>query len=213
MLFANDKSYLDDYRNANPDKVSADVGKLLDAEAKYTVDETVMDYMIEMYCGYYERYLEYVQREKLEVKEIVKEVTNPDGSKSSVKYVENIGIDEYARIYFTDEVAATFMTKAYHKDRAKQFLPYAALRGFEELIENEERTVTPRRELAEDEIESLSRTMSNICRGDRVAVTFYAVDTYFTARGTVSELDSVFRTITVGGRCVSFDDVYGIERC
>ena len=122
MLFANDKSYLDDYRNANPDKVSADVGKLLDAEAKYTVDETVMDYMIEMYCGYYERYLEYVQREKLEVKEIVKEVTNPDGSKSSVKYVENIGIDEYARIYFTDEVAATFMTKAYHDNSFDMFI-------------------------------------------------------------------------------------------
>jgi hypothetical protein len=122
MLFANDKSYLDDYRNANPDKVSADVGKLLDAEAKYTVDETVMDYMIEMYCGYYERYLEYVQSKKLEVKEIVKEVTNPDGSKSSVKYVENIGIDEYARIYFTDEVAATFMTKAYHDNSFDMFI-------------------------------------------------------------------------------------------
>ena len=104
------------------------------------------------------------------------------------------------------------MTGAYPKDRAKQFLPYAALRGFEELIEDEERIVHPRRELAEDEMEAISRTIGEICRGDRIAVTFYAVDTYFTARGIVSELDSVLRTLTVGGRCVSFDDVFSIER-
>ncbi len=122
ILFANDESYLDDYRKANPDKVSADVGKLLDAEAKYTVDEAVMDYMIEMYCGYYERYLDYVKHEQKEVKEIVKEITASDGSKRTVKYVENIGIDDYAAIYFTDDVAESFMTKAYHNNDLDMFI-------------------------------------------------------------------------------------------
>ncbi len=122
ILFANDKSYLDDYRKANPDKVSADVGKLLDAEAKYVVDEAVMDYLIEMYCGYYERYLDYVKREHKEVKEIAKEITDPDGSKRTVNYVENIGIDEYAAIYFTDDVAESFMTKAYHNNDLDMFI-------------------------------------------------------------------------------------------
>ena len=122
ILFANDKSYLDDYRKANPDKVSADVGKLLDAEAKYVVDEVVTDYLIEMYCGYYERYFDYVKREHKEAKEIVKEITASDGSKRTVKYVENIGIDEYAAIYFTDDVAESFMTKAYHNNDLDMFI-------------------------------------------------------------------------------------------
>ena len=122
ILFANDKSYLDDYRKANPDKVSADVGKLLDAEAKYVVDEVVTDYLIEMYCGYYESYLDYVKREHKEAKEIVKEITASDGSKRSVKYVENIGIDEYAAIYFTGDVAESFMTKAYHNNDLDMFI-------------------------------------------------------------------------------------------
>ncbi|MBQ8258001.1 MAG: hypothetical protein IJY97_00415 [Clostridia bacterium] len=122
ILFANDKSYLDDYRKANPDKVSADVGKLLDAEAKYVVDEVVTDYLIEMYCGYYESYLDYVKREHKEAKEIVKEITASDGSKRTVKYVENIGIDEYAAIYFTGDVAESFMTKAYHNNDLDMFI-------------------------------------------------------------------------------------------
>ena len=115
ILFATNKDYLDAYREENPENVNPEVLKLAAAEAKYIVDKTVMDYIIENYCGYYERYLKYVQRNNREVKEIVKETKAADGSKRTVKYVENImGVDDYARIYFTDDVAESFMTKAYH---------------------------------------------------------------------------------------------------
>lgn len=115
ILFATNKDYLDAYREENSEKINPEALKLTAAEAKYIVDETVMDYIIENYCGYYERYLDYVQHEKREVKEIVKETKASDGSKRIVKYVENImGVDDYARIYFTDDVAESFMTKAYH---------------------------------------------------------------------------------------------------
>ena len=123
ILFATDKNYLDDYREENPEKVRDDALKLTAAEAKYIVDETVMDYIIENYCGYYERYLKYVQRNNREVKEIVKETKASDGSKRTVKYVENIiGVDDYAWIYFTDDVAESFMTKAYHDNSLEMFI-------------------------------------------------------------------------------------------
>ncbi len=122
LLLSSSKTVLDDYRKANPEKVNPEVLKLTDAEAKDTVDEAVMDYMIEMYCGYYERYLDYVKHEQKEVKEIVKEITASDGSKRAVKYVENIGIDDYAVLYFTDDVAESFMTKAYHNNDLDMFI-------------------------------------------------------------------------------------------
>lgn len=122
LLLSSSKTVLDDYRKDYPEKVNPEVLKLTDAEAKYVVDEAVMDYLIEMYCGYYERYLDYVKREQKEIKEIVKEITASDGSKHTVKYVENIGIDEYAVIYFTDDVAESFMTKAYHSNDLDMFI-------------------------------------------------------------------------------------------
>ena len=122
LLLSSSKTVLDDYRKDYPEKVNPEVLKLTDAEAKYVVDEAVMDYLIEMYCGYYERYLDYVKREHKEVKEIAKEITDPDGSKSIVKYVEDRGIDEYAAIYFTDDVAESFMTKAYHNNDLDMFI-------------------------------------------------------------------------------------------
>ena len=125
ILFATDKSYLDYYREANPEKVNPDALKLAPAEAKYLVDETVMHYLIEYYCGYYERYLDYVRYEKREAKETVKEVTNPDGSKSIVKYVEDIGeigVYDYAEIFLTEDAAKSFMTKAYHNNDLDMFI-------------------------------------------------------------------------------------------
>ena len=122
LLLSSSKTVLDDYRKANPEKVNPEVLKLTDAEAKDTIDETVMDYMIEMYCGYYESYLDYVKHEQKEAKEIVKEITASDGSKRTVKYVENIGIDDYAAFYFTDDVAESFMTKAYHNNDLDMFI-------------------------------------------------------------------------------------------
>ena len=123
ILFATDKDYLDAYREENPEKINHEALKLTAAEAKYIVDETVMDYIIENYCGYYGRYLDYVQYKNLEVKEIVKETKAADGSKRTVKYVENImGVDDYARIYFTDDVAESFVTKAYHDNSLDMFL-------------------------------------------------------------------------------------------
>ncbi len=122
LLLSSSKTVLDDYRKTNPEKINPEVLKLTDAEAKDTVDETVMDCLIEMYCGYYERYLDYVKREQKEVKEFVKEITASDGSKRTVKYVENIGIDDFAAFYFTDDVAESFMTKAYHNNDLDMFI-------------------------------------------------------------------------------------------
>lgn len=125
ILFATDKHYLDHYRKANPEKVNPDVWKLATAEAKYTVDQTVMDYLFEIYCGYYERYLDYVQHEKREAKETVKEVTNSDGSKITVRYVEYveyIGMYDYAEFFLTEDAAKSFMTKAYHNNDLDMFI-------------------------------------------------------------------------------------------
>jgi len=125
ILFATNKDYLDAYREANPEKVNPDALKFTAAEAKYLVDLTVTDCLIDYYVGYYERYLEYVQRKKLEVNEIVKEVTNPNGSKSAVKYVEDIeyiGTDGYAGIFLTEEASESFMKKVYYNNDFDNFI-------------------------------------------------------------------------------------------
>ena len=51
------------------------------------------------------------------------------------------------------------MEKSSKADRARQFMPFSALRGFEELIREVEHTPTPRRELSEYEAEILGKKL------------------------------------------------------
>lgn len=98
-----------------------------------------------------------------------------------------------------------------HADRARQFMPFASLRGYYDYIREQERVREPRRELSEDGAEELSNVLGGISQGDMVRVVFYAKDHYETAEGLVSEFDPVFRSLRVVRRKIPFDDIYRAE--
>lgn len=98
-----------------------------------------------------------------------------------------------------------------HADRARQFMPFASLRGYYDYIREQERVKEPRRELSEDGAEELSAILGGISRGDMVRVVFYDNDHYETAEGVVSEFDPVFRSLRIVRRKIPFDDIYSLE--
>lgn len=97
-----------------------------------------------------------------------------------------------------------------HADRAKQFLPFAALTGLEDVLAARRSISEPRRELAEDEAAALSRKLGDIAKGDTVRVTYYHVDRYVACEGEVTSVDKVFRTIRIFKTDIAFDDVIDI---
>ena len=103
------------------------------------------------------------------------------------------------------------MEKNSRADRARQFMPFSPLRGYEELLREQQREVTPRRELSEYEAEILSKKMSRVEKGCVVRVVYYAEDSYVTQVGMVSDIDFVFRTLRVIKTVIPFDDVIDIE--
>ena len=99
-------------------------------------------------------------------------------------------------------------------DRAKQFLPFDAMKGLKEALrEVEERqSCVPKRELGEDDAEVISRVLGQISRGDTVRVTYYHAGRYVVAEGEVTAFDAVRRTFSVDGQRIVFDDIGEIER-
>lgn len=96
--------------------------------------------------------------------------------------------------------------------RAAQFMPFAALTGYYELARQQERITEPRHELTEEEALALSRTITQIKKGDLVRVTFYDWDAYRTVSGVVARVDFAFRRIQVVKTVIGFDDILAIER-
>lgn len=95
-------------------------------------------------------------------------------------------------------------------ERAKQFMPFAALKGFEELLAEKERMIVPKIELSEERKAELDDKMRSIRKNDMITVTYYAQKEYLKMRGMVSGIDTNARYLKVINTKIPFDDIYDI---
>ncbi len=96
-------------------------------------------------------------------------------------------------------------------DRAGQFMPFAALKGFYDLIKEKERVIVPKHEIAEDKAEELSDKMKSVEIGMMIKVVYYSDGEYVSAEGIVTKIDLVFRKLTVVKTEINLDDIWDIE--
>lgn len=96
-------------------------------------------------------------------------------------------------------------------DRAMQFAPFAALKGYYETVRMQERITEPRRDVSEEDAETISYTLNNLRIGVTVKVRYYDIDSYTTITGVVAEIDFPYRRLKVIKTAIPFDDIYSIE--
>lgn len=82
--------------------------------------------------------------------------------------------------------------------RAKQFMPFAALKGFQELLEETAQYKESRKELSEEQLEVLDRQCKGLVIGNFVSVVYHNGRAYDTVQGRLQKVDAVYRTMTVG---------------
>lgn len=100
------------------------------------------------------------------------------------------------------------MTRA---DRAKQFLPFNALKGYYDLIRAKEVIVEDKKELSEEDIKDLQFRLSQIKKGDVVKIKYYQSNAYTLIEGMVGKIDTIYHTITIVKKTINFDDIISIE--
>lgn len=97
-------------------------------------------------------------------------------------------------------------------DRARQFIPFMALKGYYELCRQKERRPAARHVLTDEESLALSQLVGSLQKGDMVKVVCYDKDAYVTVQGIVSEVVVALRFIRVVRRRIDFEDILAIER-
>lgn len=96
-------------------------------------------------------------------------------------------------------------------DRAKQFMPFAALKGFEEALEKAGKPVCDRVLLGEDAQAELDAALRALQVGDRISLTWYRETEYVSRTGRVDRIDRNGRLLYLSGLPVSLDDILEIE--
>ena len=101
--------------------------------------------------------------------------------------------------------------KMKRSERAKQFLPFDSLKGFYDLVHQEEKIITPRRVLSDDELAILSYQYQQLAVGKMVTIEHYVVDGYVKTEGMIAKIDEAYHTITIVNTVISFSDIVAIS--
>ena len=96
-------------------------------------------------------------------------------------------------------------------ERAKQFMPFDALKGLRDALHEKERIVVSKIELSEDSKEILDRKLHQIQRNDILTVVYFKEDEYLKVTGMVSRLDKQARILKIVNTKIPFEDIYNIE--
>ena len=108
------------------------------------------------------------------------------------------------------EVAQRPKTKMPVADRAKQFMPFSALRGLEDALAARERILVSKAELSEERAMELDTKMHQLSRGHIATVIHFSKDEYIKTTGMVSRIDETSRIIQIVNTKISFDDIFDI---
>jgi len=101
-------------------------------------------------------------------------------------------------------------TKMSRQERAKQFMPFAALKGYEEALRKKEKIVVAKSDLSEDYKEVLDRKLMQVRKNDIITVIHYHKGEYLKTTGMVSKIDLTSRNITLVNTKIKFEDLYDI---
>lgn len=105
----------------------------------------------------------------------------------------------------------TMKGKMSRLQRAKQFIPFAALKGFETLLAAVARPKEMRVELSEDQLEELNRTIQSLVEGDFVRVLYYTGHCYTELVGSIEAIGKPLHSLSVEGVAIAYKDIKEIN--
>ena len=70
------------------------------------------------------------------------------------------------------------VSKMNREERAKQFMPFAALKGYPEALRKKEKVVVPKKELSEEYQEELERKLRQVYKNDIITAIYFSDHEY-----------------------------------
>ncbi|MCM1083033.1 MAG: YolD-like family protein [Clostridium sp.] len=102
-------------------------------------------------------------------------------------------------------------TKMPISERAKQFMPFAAVKGYHEALAKKEHITVPKQELTDDMAELLDYKLKSIKIGSMITVVYYHEEEYVKICGMAAKIDNEAKTLTVVDTKINFTDILTID--
>ena len=96
-------------------------------------------------------------------------------------------------------------------ERAKQFMPFDALKGLREALREKEKIIVPKIELSDYAKSILDRKLHQVEKHDMLTVEYFEKGQYVKITGMVARMDASARTLKIVNTKILFDDIYDIQ--
>lgn len=97
------------------------------------------------------------------------------------------------------------------EERAKQFMPFAALRGLPDALAQKEKVLVPKIELSPEMEEELDRQMHRLAKGQMACVVYFHQGEYIKITGLVARMDETSRLLQIVNTKIRFEDILQVE--
>lgn len=95
-------------------------------------------------------------------------------------------------------------------ERAKQFMPFSALKGFEEaLLQKERQRISPT-ELSDEQKKEINEILFSIEQGDRVTIFYFKQGRFHKIDGQIQNFDKTLEVVTINSIEIPFDKITNI---
>lgn len=96
--------------------------------------------------------------------------------------------------------------------RAKQFLPFDALKGLQEALREKEIEYEEKKELSEETLSELDDILNRLEIGDNVTIKYYKNKRYVETFGTITKIDSIKKKIQVNkDNSINISDIVKLD--
>jgi len=109
------------------------------------------------------------------------------------------------------EVGKKPISKMSTEQRAKQFAPFDALKGFSEVLREREKIKVSKKILSEDKIRELNDALLTLKKGENALVIYYNGDEYIQTEGTICKLNFTMHCLILDDVTINFEDLLYIE--
>ena len=96
-------------------------------------------------------------------------------------------------------------------DRAKQFLPFEALKGFKEAIRMIENKGDTKKQLSEDNKNDINNILKKLDKGNKVKVKYYYLTEYIEVISNFLKIDEINKILYLKDTKINIEDIISIN--
>lgn len=113
--------------------------------------------------------------------------------------------------YYIRPARSSTRPRMERSERAKQFSPFAALKGYPDALRKKEKIIVEKISLSEESTRILDLKMHQIQKRDIITVVYFCKNEYLKLTGMVSRIDITSGMLKIVNTNISFDDIYDIS--